>query len=76
MELNLKHLILMFFQKATHFILILSQKNKILRRFIDILGEENSKNIKEIKIKNDSIFFYEVNSVTKYRNDTFSPNRF
>jgi FkbM family methyltransferase len=71
MELNLKHMILMFLKKATHFILILSQKNKILRRFMDIFGEENSKNIKEIKIKNDSIFFYEVNSVTKYRNDTF-----
>lgn len=71
MELNLKHLILIFLKKAIHFILILSQKNKILRRFMDIFVEENSKIIRKIKIKNDLIFFYEVNNVTKYRNDTF-----
>ena len=49
----------------------ISQKSLILRRFMDIFGAENSKNIKTIKLKNSLLFLFEVNSITKYRNDTF-----
>ena len=49
----------------------MSQKSIILRKVLDIFGECNSQNIKKIQLKNNVIFLYEVNNVTKYRNDTF-----
>ncbi|MDC1356381.1 FkbM family methyltransferase [Pseudomonadota bacterium] len=38
---------------------------------MDIFCDENAQNIREIILKNNSISFYEVNVITKYRNDTF-----
>lgn len=49
----------------------MSQKSIVIRKILDIFGECNSQNVKKIQLKNNEIFLHEVNSVTKYRNDTF-----
>ena len=67
----MKKTILIFFKKIIHLTFYFSQKSIILRKFLDIFGEENSKNIKQIRLDNDILLFYEVNSITKYRNDSF-----
>ena len=49
----------------------LFKNNSSFRRFVDIVCEQNSDNIKVVNLKKKSIRFYEVNSITKYRIDTF-----
>ena len=67
----MKNIILVFLKKIFQFIFFISQKNIFLRKLIDLFVEENKKNIKKIHLRNDSILLYEVNSLTRYRNDTF-----
>ena len=67
----MKNLIYIFLKKITQFIFSLSQRSITLRRILDILGECNSQNVRKIQLKNNVMFLHEVNSVTKYRNDTF-----
>lgn len=67
----MKNLIYIFLKKITQFIFSLSQKSITLRKVLDIAGECNSQNVRKIQLNNDVIFLHEVNSVTKYRNDTF-----
>ena len=67
----MKNLTYIFLKKITQFIFSLSQRSITLRRILDILGECNSQNVKKIQLKNNVMFLHEVNSVTKYRNDTF-----
>ena len=67
----MKRLTYIFLKKIIHFFFSISRNNQAIRRLIDIFCDENSQNIRKILLKKESFFFYEVNSVTKYRNDTF-----
>ena len=52
-------------------ILYISRSSNIFRKILDIIIEENSQNLRKIITRNSYLLFYETNSLTKYRIDTF-----
>ncbi|MDC1280906.1 FkbM family methyltransferase [bacterium] len=52
-------------------IFYISRSSNIFRKILDIIIAENSQSLRKISTNNSYLYFYETNSLTKYRIDTF-----
>jgi len=63
----IKKIILKFIQKT----IFISRNKNTLRTILDMIVDENKNSIRTLSLKNKNLRFFEINAITKYRNDTF-----